>query len=146
MGWIMANPRKYGKVGLFPSVPRPWVKGANYRGKDYITAIAKRAAYEFPWGHPTGWNGGSCCLQCHRILDKAQTAAREKPTGKHILPAECCNDCGRWPIDQALIDKGHLGVQSDPRWAVGRMKIADLRTTFAPGDKIIPSQREVANA
>ena len=65
--------------------------------------------------------------------------------GKRILPESCCDACGRWPIDQALIDKGHLGVQSDPRWALERIQLADMRTTFAPGEKIMPNKRETVN-
>ena len=141
----MSNPRKYGKVGLFPSIPRQQPK----KHKSYITDQIKKARAEYdkvgPIGHSYHCTGGACCVSCRRYIDAALRASSESPKIRPILPAECCEHCGRWPIDQALIEKGHLGVQSDPRWALERVKIADMRTTFAPGDKIIPRQREVAN-
>ena len=137
MGWIMTNPRRYGTTGLFPSLRQP------RKSKYYVTDQLRKAAREYP---SRGLNVGACCLQCRRLLDKAQTSARESSVGKRILPESCCDACGRLPIDQALIDKGRLSVQSDPEWALERVKIADMRASFDPGEKIIPRLRETADA
>jgi hypothetical protein len=55
---------------------------------------------------------GHTCETCHRRVTPTDEAAekRREISGHRAAPIECCQFCGKWPLDIALCERGYMQV------------------------------------
>lgn len=89
--------------------------------KTYEAYFLKRAEAERGMVGPLNTyylNGSSCCLPCRRhidghsrlVVENGKTRQKNGRARKPILPPECCDFCGRTPLDEALVKFGVMTV------------------------------------